>query len=75
MATILENEMLSYFMQLNDADKSSIVKLLKTFIANKQENAMITIEQYNAEIDDAELEFQKGHHNTHNQFLKDINKW
>lgn len=75
MATILENEMLSYFMQLNDADKSSIVKLLKTFIANKQENAMITIEQYNAEIDDAELEFQKGHHNTHNQLLKDINKW
>ena len=60
MAKALDNEMINYFTQLNDAEKKS---------------ERITIEQYNQELDEAEAEFEKGEVVTHDELLKQIRKW
>jgi hypothetical protein len=75
MATILESEMLNYFTQLDDAEKSSVVKMLKAFIRGKKENSNVTIEQYNNELLAAEDEFKNGNYITHNQLLNEIKNW
>jgi hypothetical protein len=75
MATILESEMLNYFTQLDDAEKSSVVKMLKAFIRGKKENSNVTIEQYNNELLAAEDEFKNGNYIAHNQLLSEIKNW
>lgn len=76
MATIIESEMLSYFTQLNDAEKKSVVQMLKTFIKGRKDSEQsVTFEQYNAELREAEAEYEKGDYITHEQLLKSIEKW
>jgi hypothetical protein len=75
MATILESEMLNYFTQLDDAEKSSVVEMLKAFIRGKKENSNVTIEQYNNELLAAEDEFKNGNYITHDQLLNEIKNW
>jgi hypothetical protein len=75
MATILESEMLNYFTQLDDAEKNSVVKMLKAFIKGKSESAKVSIEQYNNELLAAEIEFKNGNYITHDQLLNEIKGW
>lgn len=75
MATIIENEMLSYFTRLNESEKKSVVQLLKAFIKEKGEGRAISIEEYNQELLDAESEFERGEYITHAQLLKSIKEW
>ncbi|MGN8057742.1 hypothetical protein ACTJKN_15790 [Pedobacter sp. 22163] len=75
MATILESEMLNYFTQLDNVEKSSVIKMLKAFIKRKSEDPNITIEHYNNELLAAETEFKKGNYITHNQLLNEIKSW
>lgn len=76
MATIIEREMLNYFTQLNDAEKRSVVQMLKTFIKGRKDSEQsVTLEQYNAELREAEAEYEKGDYVTHEQLLKSIEKW
>lgn len=75
MATILESEMLNYFTQLDNAEKSSVVKVLKAFIKRKNENPNASIEEYNSELLAAETEFKKGNYITHDQLLNEIKSW
>lgn len=75
MATVIENEMLSYFTQLNESEKKSVVQLLKTFIKEKGRGKPISIEEYNQELLDAEVEFERGEYITHEQLLKTIKTW
>ena len=50
----IDREMFAYFMQLNDAEKKSVVELLKTFMKGRRSQPdHITIEQYNKELDEA----------------------
>jgi len=69
MATILESEMLNYFTQLDDTEKTSVVKMLKAFIKGKKENQKITIEEYNNELLAAENEFKNGNYISHYKLL------
>ncbi|QPH39621.1 hypothetical protein [Pedobacter endophyticus] len=75
MAIILENEMLNYFTQLDDAEKMSVVNMLKAFIKSKGENGNITLDQYNNELLAAETEFKNGNFITQNELLKEIKSW
>ncbi|RBQ01899.1 hypothetical protein [Pedobacter miscanthi] len=75
MATILESEMLNYFTQLNDAEKTSVVEMLKSFIKGKKENQKITIEEYNNELLAAESEFKNGNYISHDELLNEIKSW
>ncbi len=76
MAKTLDNEMFNYFTQLNDAEKKSVIQMLKTFLSGRiAKSERITIEQYNQELDEAEAEFEKGDVVTHEELLKQIRKW
>ena len=72
----LEYEMYNYFTQLNDAEKKSVIQMLKVFLkSRKVVSERISIEQYNQELQEAEAEFQKGDYISHEEFVKMIKKW
>jgi hypothetical protein len=76
MAKALDNEMYNYFTQLNEAEKKSVIQMLKTFLKSRTEKPdRITIEQYNKELQEAEAEFEKGEYITHEALLKQIKRW
>ena len=54
MASVTEQQWNSYFMQLSDVEKKSVLLMLKAFLRGRSEGSQqITIEQYNNEIDEA----------------------
>ena len=76
MGEALDNEMYNYFAQLNDAEKKSVIQMLKTFVKSRSHKAEhISIEQYNQELNEAEAEYQKGDFIKHEDLLKQIKKW
>ena len=76
MANTIDQELHHYFMQLNEAEKKSIVQMLKTFVkGRKQSPERISLEQYNKEIEEAEAEFDKGDYITHEEMVKQMKQW
>jgi hypothetical protein len=73
MANAIDREMFAYFMQLNDAEKKSVVELLKTFMkGRKNQFDQVSIEQYNKEIDDAMERVSKGEYTTFEDLEKEM---
>ena len=76
MANVLDKEMFNYFTRLNEAEKKSIVQMLKTFLNSRDESPdRITIEQYNKEIDEAMEEIKNGEVYTHEEVIKMSKNW
>lgn len=76
MAKALDNEMYNYFTQLNDAEKKSVIQMLKTFMKGRKESPeRISIEEYNQELQEAEAEYERGEFASHEDFVKQIRKW
>ena len=54
MAKALDQELLQYILQLDEAEKRSVLQMLKTFMKGRvSKTARISIDQYNKEIDEA----------------------
>ena len=61
MAKALEQELLNYFFQLHDAEKKSVLQMLKTFAKSKEAKASrVSIAEYNEELKEAEAEYKRG---------------
>lgn len=76
MANVLDKEMFNYFTQLNEAEKKSVVQMLKTFLKGRQQNpGRISIEQYNKEIDEAMEEVRSGNVYSHDEVVKMAKNW
>lgn len=76
MAKALDLEMHNYFKQLNEAEKKSVIQMLKTFLKGRGEKPQrISVEQYNKEIEEAEAEYERGEYITHEDLLKEMKKW
>jgi hypothetical protein len=76
MEKALEQELLQYFLQLDDAEKKSILQMLKTFVKGRDGKAYrISIEEYNQELQEAEAEYEKGEFKSHEEFVNQIKKW
>jgi hypothetical protein len=76
MASVLEKEMYNYFTQLNEAEKKSVVQMLKTFLLSRKENPeRISIEQYNKEIEEAMEEIKRGEVYSHDEVVKMATGW
>jgi hypothetical protein len=76
MENVLEKDWNNYFAQLNDAEKKSVLLMLKTFLKGRIEDAgRISIEQYNKEIDEALAEVEKGHFITQDEMEKQAGQW
>ncbi len=74
--TTLNQKMYTYFMQLNEAEKKSVVQMIKTFLqSRKATSENISIEQYNKEIEESESEIEKGESYTHEEVLKLSKQW
>ncbi|RPD41923.1 hypothetical protein [Chitinophaga barathri] len=76
MGKALEQEMYTYFVQLNEAEKKSVVQMLKTFLkSRKQQPEVYTIEQYNKELEEAEKRIEAGDFITQEDLEKEMEKW
>jgi len=76
MSKALEQELYQYILQLDEAEKKSVLQMLKTFVKGRGEKASrISIEEYNKELQEAEEEYERGEYATHENFVKQIKKW
>ena len=76
MANALDQELVYLMFQLDDAEKKSVVQMLKTFVKGRKKNAgRITIEQYNKEIDEAIARVEAGEFFTHEEVEKMSKDW
>lgn len=61
MVNVSEKEWQKYFVQLNEAEKKSVLLMIKIFLQRRGEDVKRTsIEQYNKEIDEALAEVEEG---------------
>ena len=76
MMNVSEKEWQNYFVQLNEAEKRSVLLMLKVFLQRRDADAeRASIEQYNKEIDDALAEVQEGHYISQDEMEKIAAKW
>jgi hypothetical protein len=76
MSKALEQELYQYILQLDEAEKKSVLQMLKTFLKGREGQASrISIEEYNQELQEAEAEYQRGEYTSHEEFVKQIKKW
>jgi hypothetical protein len=76
MSNTLEQELLQYILQLDEAEKKSLLQMLKTFVKGKEAKAIrVSIEEYNQELKEAETEYEKGEYTSHEEFVKQMKKW
>lgn len=77
MSYTLENELHTYFEQLNEAEKKSIISLIKTFLKRQNEvvGDSITIDQYNEEIDESLEQAAAGNYITQEEMEKKASQW
>ena len=76
MANAIDREMYTYFTQLNDAEKKSVVQMLKTFLISRKDHyEAVTVEQYNKELDEAMGRVNKGEYTTFEELEKEMKSW
>lgn len=67
----ISQEMLNYFMQLNDAERKSVLELIKTFLrSRKSEFRPQSLEDYNQELEQADEEIEAGNYMSHEEVMK-----
>ena len=71
----IDKEMYDYFMHLNEAEKKSVVQMIKTFLQSRKEFERISIERYNKEIEEAEAEVERGESYSHEEVVKMSKQW
>lgn len=59
-------------MQFSEAEKESVLQLLKTFVKGKNFPERISSEQYNHELEASEKEIEAGHFTTQEDLEKQI---
>ncbi|HEY5391935.1 MAG TPA: hypothetical protein VIJ57_07465 [Hanamia sp.] len=76
MENVLDKKMFSYFTQMNEQEKKSIIEMLKVFLNGRQENEnRISIEQYNKELDAAMEQIKKGEVYSHEEVVRMSKNW
>ncbi len=67
----ISKEMLNYFMQLNDAERKSVLEMVKTFLdSRKNEVKPQSLEEYNRELEQADAEIEAGNYVPHEEVMK-----
>lgn len=76
MAKALDQELLQYILQLDEAEKKSVLQMLKTFLKGREKKATyISIEQYNKEIDEAIARVEAGEFYTQEEITRMSKDW
>ena len=75
MANVLEKEWNSYFAQLDEAEKKSVLQMLKTFLTGrKNEPRPQSLKAYNHELEQADAEIEGGDYVSHKEVMKRYRK-
>jgi hypothetical protein len=76
MAKAMEQELFQYFLQLDEAEKKSVLQMLKTFVKGREKKATrISVEQYNKEIDEAIARVEAGESYTQEEVERMSKEW
>ncbi|HVS92940.1 MAG TPA: hypothetical protein VHE59_12945 [Mucilaginibacter sp.] len=76
MAKALERELIQYILQLDEAEKKSVLHMLKTFLRSREKDLpRISIEQYNKEIDEAIARVEAGDYYSHEDVERMAKEW
>lgn len=76
MAKALDQELLQYILQLDEAEKMSVLQMLKTFVKGREKKAkQISVEQYNKEIDEAIARVEAGEFYTQEEVERMSKDW
>jgi len=76
MAGALDQELFRYILQLDEAEKKSVLQMLKTFLKDRQvSGARITVAQYNKEIDEAIARVEAGEFYTEEEAARMAKEW
>jgi hypothetical protein len=67
----ISQEMLNYFMQLNDAERKSVLEMIKTFLSSRKgEFKHQSLQGYNQELEQADDEIESGDYVPHEEVMK-----
>lgn len=70
-----DKELLKYFTLLNEYQKKSLLQLIRTFLEPEGLNYVITLEQYNKELEEALEQSNKGEFTTLEELEKEMQSW
>jgi len=76
MASVLDKELIRYFVRLTDAQKKSLLEVMKSFLNNDDTTSKrITLEEYNHELDEAMKRISRGEFTTLEELEKEMQAW
>ena len=76
MENTLDNELFQQILKLDEAEKRSVLQMLKAFIKGREnKTGRISIEQYNREIDEAVARVKGGDYFTHEEVERMAEDW
>jgi predicted transcriptional regulator len=75
MIQSIDKELYKYWELLDASQKKSILSMIKSFIQPKSKDSHISLEQYNKELDEAMARIDAGDFISHEDVLKDMDKW
>ena len=76
MASVLDKELLQYFMRLDEPQKRSLLEMMKSFLKPGSESLTpVSIEQYNRELDEAMQRIEKGDFTALEELEKEMKSW
>lgn len=76
MASVLDKELIQYFMRLNEPQKKSLLEMMKSFLKPGVEPMQpVSLDQYNRELDEAMERINKGEFTTFEELQKEMQSW
>ncbi len=75
MASVLDKELINYFVRLSEPQKKSLLAMMKAFLKNPKNAHHVTIEEYNQELDKAMARIDRGEFVTLEELEKEMKEW
>ena len=76
MISVLDRELVQYFMRLSESQKQSLLAMMKSFLNSSETHAYpVSAEQYNLELDEAMERINGGTFTTLQQLEKEMQSW
>jgi predicted transcriptional regulator len=75
MENPLDKELKGYLKRLNDAEKKSVLLMLKTFLHGRSKGRRISADVYNQELDEAMKEVTRGEVYSHEDVVDLSKAW
>lgn len=76
MGSVIDKELIWYFVQLNEPQKKSLLEMMKSFLPlDGKPSERISVEQYNRELDEAMGRIGRGQFTTLEALEKEMQTW